>query len=204
MKLIYGTTNKAKIHFMKRIIEPLGIKMLSLDDVNAPKLSISECGNDPLENAKIKALSYYNELKIPVFSCDSGLYIDELDDARQPGINVRGLKDDMTDDDARKFYSAMAAEFGDKITARYQNAICLILDENRIFEHMGKDIASERFYIVSKPHPDLTKRKEGFPLDSLSVHIESGEYYYDMPGYGEKYSDVDNGFAAFFRRAFQL
>ena len=204
MKLVYGTTNKAKIHFMKRLAEPLGIEILSLDDVGAPKLDIPENGSSPLENAKIKALAYYNELKLPVFSCDSGLYIDELDDDRQPGINVRGLKDDMTDDEARDFYSAMASEFGGKITARYQNAVCLVLDENRIIEYMGEDIASERFYIVSKPHSDLSKRKEGFPLDSISVHIESGEYYYDMPGYGEKYSEVDNGFTAFFQRVFQL
>ena len=88
MKLIYGTTNKSKILFMRNRIEPLGIKILSLDDVNAPKLDIEENGSSPLENAKIKALAYYRELKMPVFSCDSGLYIDGLDDMRQPGINV--------------------------------------------------------------------------------------------------------------------
>ena len=55
MKLIYGTTNKAKIDFMKRRVEPLGIEILSLTDVDAPNLLITENGNSPLENAKIKA-----------------------------------------------------------------------------------------------------------------------------------------------------
>ena len=71
-----------------------------------------------------------------------------------------------------------------------------MLDEKRVYDDMGEDIASERFMIVSKPHE---KRREGFPLDSLSVHIASGRYYYDLEGYDEKYSN--NGFAAFFEKA---
>ena len=90
MKIVYGTTNKAKIDFMKRRVEPLGIKVLSFTDVDAPKLDIAKNGNSPLENAKIKALAYYDVLKKPVFSCDSGLYIDGLEDACQPGIDIRG------------------------------------------------------------------------------------------------------------------
>jgi 8-oxo-dGTP diphosphatase len=198
MKLIYGTTNKAKIEFMKKRIEPLRIEMLSLNDVNAPKLDIDENGNTPLENAKIKALAYYRVLRKPVFSCDSGLYIDGLEVARQPGAHVRSVGGrELDDEGAITYFSSMAAEFGGSMTARYQHAICLVMDENRIYEHMGEDIASERFLIVSKPHE---KRNEGFPLDSLSVHIESGEYYYDMNDQAKKLAEGDDGFAAFFKR----
>jgi 8-oxo-dGTP diphosphatase len=198
MTLVFGTTNQAKIGFMRKRLEPLGIEVLSLSDVGAPHLKIDENGNSPLENARIKALAYYHELKMPVFSCDNGLYIDGLDDARQPGINVRGVGDYMDDDEALRYYSALAAELGGSMTARYQNAICLVLDESRIYEHMGEDIASERFYIVSKPH--ARTHQEGFPLDRISVHIEIGMYYYEIDGYGEKYNEVDDGFTAFFQR----
>jgi len=201
MILVYGTTNKGKIGFMKKRAERAGIEILSLDDVGAPKLDIVECGNSPLENARIKAKAYYDALKKPVFSCDSGLYIDELDDDRQPGLNVRGVNDDMTDDDALAYYSGIADEFGGKITARYVNAICLVYDENRIFEHMGNDIASEPFHFVSKPHK---KRDEGFPLDCISVHIESGKYYYDIEGYREKYLEADDGFVKFFQNVLDV
>ena len=202
MKLIYGTTNKAKIDFMKCRIEPLGIEILSLNDVDAPKIHIEENGNSPIDNAKIKALAYYNTLKMPVFSCDSGLYIDGLDNARQPGINVRGKGDYMDDNEAVRYYSSLAEEFGGSMTARYQNAICLVMSEDHIYEYMGEDIASERFSIVSKQHKNGVVAK-GFPLDSLSVHIESGKYYYDIEGYSDKYLDVHDGFAAFFERALQ-
>jgi len=201
VELIYGTTNKAKMQAMKKIAEPLGIKLLSLDDVGTPKLNVEENGNSPLENAKIKALAYYKVLKRPLFSCDSGLYIDEVDDARQPGVNIRGVGDVMDDDAAVAYYAGLAGEFGGRITARYRNAIVLVLDENSVHEYMNEDIESERFAIVSKPHG---KRVAGFPLDGLSVHIGSGKYYYDMDSGYEKLINEDDGFAAFFKRILNI
>jgi len=188
---------------MKRRVEPLGIEILSLSDVCAPKLNIAESGSNPLENAKIKALAYYNELKLPVFSCDSGLYIEGLDEARQPGVNIRGKDDYMDDDEAVRYYSALAAELGGSMTARYKNAIVLVLDEKTVCEYMGEDIASEPFRIVSKPHKNGVVAK-GFPLDCLSIQIESDKYYYDIEGYIDKYLNVHDGFAAFFRRTLGL
>ncbi|MCL2060298.1 MAG: hypothetical protein FWH01_14805 [Oscillospiraceae bacterium] len=201
MKLIYGTTNKAKIDFMKKHTEPLGIEILSLSDVNAPKLEIDESGKTPIENAKIKALAYYRELRQPVFSCDSGLYIDGLDNARQPGAHVRSVGGrELNDEEAIAYFSSLATEFGGSITARYQHAICLVLDDAQVYEHMGDDIASERFLIVAKPHK---KRNEGFPIDSLSVDIKSGKYYYDMDDRTKKLAEGDDGFATFFKRVLQ-
>ena len=201
MKLLYGTTNKSKIEFMQKRVAHLGIEILSLADVStSSNLHIEENGSDPLENAKIKALAYFNALRMPLFSADSGLYIDGLDNERQPGINVRGPDDNMNDDEAIAHYSALADEMGGQMVARYRNAICLILEDGQIHEYMGDDIASEPFMMVSKPHKI---RKEGFPLDSLSVHIKSGKYYYDMEN-GWKYGESDDGFADFFRRVLRI
>ncbi len=197
MKLVFGTTNKAKINFMKKRTESLGIEILSLNDADAPSLDIEENGKSPLENAKIKAHAYYRALKMPVFSCDSGLYIDELDAARQPGLNIRGAGDQMNDEQVIAFYSSLAAEFGGRMTARYINAIYLVLNENQVYEHMDEDIASDKFFIVATPHE---KRRQGFPLDSLSVQIQSGRYYHDLDGNKEKYRDVEDGFTSFFQR----
>ena len=197
MQLVFGTTNKSKIAFMKNRVGRLGIDIVGLGDVSAPKLYVEETGNSPLDNARIKAMAYYEALKIPLFSCDSGLYISGLEDARQPGINIRGPGDYMDDDAVIRHYSALAEEMGGKMVARYQNAICLMLGPGQIFEHMGEDIASNPFYIVSKPHK---MRSEGFPLDSLAVDIDSGQYYFDME-YTSKYSEVDDGFREFFRRS---
>jgi 8-oxo-dGTP diphosphatase len=200
MKLLYGTTNKSKIAFMQKRVSHLGIELLSLSDVSAPILHIDENGNSPLDNARIKALAYFNALKIPLFSCDSGLYIDGLDDDLQPGINVRGIGDYMDDDETIAYYSTLANKMGGKMVAKYKNAIFLILNEGQMHEYMGNDIASDPFYIVSKSH---TMRNIGFPLDSLSVHIKSGEYYFDRE-YSDKYAEIDEGFAKFFRKTLNL
>ena len=202
MNLLYGTTNKSKIEFMQACVAPLGINILSLADVLAPKLHIEENGSSPLENAYIKARAYYDALGTPLFSCDSGLYIDGLPDDRQPGINVRGPGDHMTDADAIAYYTTLAAEMGGKMVARYVHAICFIDQNGAVHRHMGKDIASAPFYMVDTPHAIC---KEGFPLDSLSVHMASGKYYYDLAD-SQYYDDIaggggNNGFAAFFSRA---
>jgi len=200
VKLIYGTTNKAKIEFMKKCTKPLGIEILSLDDVNAPKIHIDEIGNTPIESAKIKALAYYRELRLPLFSCDSGLYINSLEASRQPGTHVRNVDGrELNDEEAIAYFSVLANEFGGSMTARYQHAICLVLDDARIYTYMGEDLASERFLIVSTPHE---KRNEGFPIDTLSVHIESGRYYYDME-HTKELAEGDDGFTNFFRRVLE-
>ena len=120
MKLVYGTGNKSKIMTMKKHVAALGLEILSLDDVSALDIDIDESGKNPLENARIKARAYYNALNMPVFSCDSGMYVDGLDDARQPGVHVRRINGRrLNDDEMMAYYSALATEFGGSITARY-------------------------------------------------------------------------------------
>ena len=65
------------------------------------------------------------------------------------------------------------------LRAYYRNAICLIMDEEHIYESMAETLSSEPFLITSVPHPDGIRR-EGFPLDCLSVDLTTGKYYYDL------------------------
>ena len=58
---------------------------------NEPGDGINENGKTPLENAEIKAKAYYEAFQMPVFSCDSGLYFDELQEEEQPGLHVRRI-----------------------------------------------------------------------------------------------------------------
>ena len=48
-------------------------------------------------------------------------------------------------------------------------------------------------------------RNEGFPLDSLSIELNSGSYYYDLHS-TRRESDIDenNGYRSFFRRVLPL
>ena len=199
MKILYGTTNKAKLQVMKNVVEALDIELIGLGEVDSELPSIIENGKTPLENAEIKARAYYEAFHMPVFSCDSGLYFDELQDDEQPGLHVRRINGkELTDDEMIQYYGTLAEQHEGKITGRYRNAIYFILDENHHYSSMDMSIATEPFALVTKPH---SKRVEGFPLDSLSIDIPTGKYYYDLD-IKEVSTSMEDGLRDFFAAIF--
>ena len=199
MKILYGTTNKGKLQAMKKAVETLDIELIGLGDIDSELPYINENGKTPLENAEMKAKAYYEAFHMPVFSCDSGLYFDELQEDEQPGLHVRRINGkELTDDEMIEYYAALAERHGGKITGRYRNAIYFILDEEHHYSSMDMSIATEPFLLVTKPHE---KRVEGFPLDSLSIDIGTGKYYYDLE-VKDVSTSVDDGVRKFFGRVF--
>lgn len=195
MKILYGTTNKGKLQAMKTAVEFLDIELLGLGDIDSELPRINENGKTPLENAGIKAKAYFEAFHIPVFSCDSGLYFDELQEEEQPGIYVRRINGkELTDDEMIQYYASLAERHGGRITGRYRNAIYFILDENHHYSSMDMSIASEPFILGTEPH---ARRVEGFPLDSLSIDIKTGRYYYDLEK-KDVCTSVDDGIRKFF------
>lgn len=199
MKLLYATGNPAKLSAMQRHLEGLGIELTGLKDIKMQIPEIKEDGKSPLENARKKALGYYEAFHMPLFSCDSGLYIDELPEDLQPGVHVRNVGGKcLSDEEMLAYYAGLAEKYGD-LTARYRNAICLVLDENHIYEAMEDSMASESFLITSKPHKDGIGRK-GFPLDCISLDRKTGTYYYDRPEEELDQIAVEDGFLEFFQK----
>lgn len=116
MRILYGTTNQAKFESMKKITKSLGIEIVSLNQLNQPIPIVSEDGKNPLENAKIKAKAYYKAFSMPVFSCDSGLYFDDLDEALQPGTHIRRVNGrELTDEEMIEYYSDLAKKHGNQL-----------------------------------------------------------------------------------------
>lgn len=200
MKLLYGTGNPAKLSAMKRRLETIGIELIGLHDLKEEGKTIPavpEDGNTPLENARQKATTYYTAFHIPVFSCDSGLYFDNVPDEIQPGIHVRTVNGNyLSDEQMIEYYSGLAKRYGN-LTARYKNAICFVLDEEHIYEAMDASMESEKFIITDTPHSSV--KKKGFPIDSLSIDLKSGQYFYDMPACKLDQIAVEDGFLMFFR-----
>ena len=198
MRILYGTTNQAKLDSMKRITKVLGIEIIGLKDVNQPLPHIEESGKNPLENAKMKAEAYYKAFSMPVFTCDSGLYFDNMEEALQPGTHIRRVNGkELTDEEMIEYYSGLAKSHDDRLIGRYRNAIYFILDDETKFFGMDESLATEPFLLVGKPHE---KRIKGFPLDSISVDLASGKYYYDIEEKSVDQSAVLQGFKAFFEK----
>ncbi len=198
MKLLFGTENPAKLDVMRRGLDGMHLEILGLKDMDRAAPPVAEDGRTPLENARQKALAYYRFYGIPVFSCDSGLYFDEVPGEIQPGVHVRTVQGKyLSDEEMVAYYGGLASTYGD-LTARYRNAICLVLDENHIMESMDESLASLPFLLTAKSHTRI--RKEGFPLDSMSVQIRTGKYYYDLDEDALDEIALGDGFLEFFRR----
>lgn len=201
MKVLYGTGNPAKLSAMKYRLEKLDIELIGLNDLKAEGRSIPEVlenGDTPLENARQKAMAYYKAFKIPVFSCDSGLYFDNVPDEVQPGVHVRHINGEcLSDEQMIEYYAGLVKQYGN-LVAKYRNAICFVKDENHIYEAMEPSMESEAFLLTDKPHSDI--RKKGFPLDNMSVDIKTNKYYYDLPADRLEQLAVEDGFLLFFQK----
>lgn len=75
MKVLFATTNPAKIEYYGKELERKGIKILTLKDLDV-KIDVEENGKDAVENATIKAKAYYEIAKIPTISIDDSLFLE--------------------------------------------------------------------------------------------------------------------------------
>jgi len=193
MKIVYGTTNISKIELMKSILKEFDIEIIGKSEILTRIPNIEETGNNPLDNALIKAKKYYDAIQLPVFSCDTGLFIDELDADAQPGTHVRNIYGRrLSDEEMICYYADIARRCGGTCTAYYQNAICCVTAKG-IYKKMDSSIAGKKFILTSVPHE---KRLEGFPLDSISVDQHTDEYFVNIPN--RDILDVSEGYCDFF------
>ena len=205
MELIYGTGNDAKLAYMRRTLSDLPLQITGLLDaakirgIELPE--VEENGNTPLENARQKAEAYFALFHSPVFSCDSGLYLYDhltgelLPEEVQPGIHVRGRGEKrLSDEELLTHYVGLVKKYG-RIRARYQNAICLIFNEEIRQESMEENLWGEPFLLTDVPH---TKKVPGFPLDGISIDIKTGRYFYDLENNSLDVLVSYSGFSLFF------
>lgn len=83
MKLVLATNNMGKVREFARILEPLGISLLTQQQAGV-QVQPEENGTTFAENARIKAMAVYQATGLPTIADDSGLCIDALDG--QPGV----------------------------------------------------------------------------------------------------------------------
>lgn len=199
VKLIYGTTNAGKVELMRRYLRRLkGVEIVGLGELPQTVLEPEEGGADPMENAKRKALHYYRALQRPVFSEDSGLYIQGLPKEEQPGVFVRRVGGrTLTDEEIRAHYKGIAKRLGGKCLAEYRNAICLVFSEKEVYLSREEDVAWEKFWLTQEERP---QRTAGFPLDAISEEYPSGRHFYDRPE-GTPIEGDGAGVLRFFREA---
>ena len=180
--ILIGTTNPSKVERFQQILDGYNVNFLTLNDLNIKDEPL-ENGNNPLENAMIKA-KFYSKYFSCVICSDSGLYFNDFDinDSCQPGLHIRtpnGSKR-LNDEEMIEYYSNLVKSLGDKVKAHYLDGIA-VFNEGECFGFIEKELAKELspFIMVSKPS---ILRNPGWPLDSLSLN-DDGSYFVDRRGH---------------------
>lgn len=173
MKVLFATTNPAKI---KRYVDKLkekNIEVLTIKDLGI-NLKPEETGKNAIENAYIKAKTYYDETKIPTIGIDNNLYIEGLPEEKQPGTHVRRVNGkELTDDEMIDYYCKLVSEYGEKLSAKW--VFGMVIYDGK--EPKKYSWSKSHFYLVNKP---CEKRNPGYPLDSISIMPECNKYFVDL------------------------
>ncbi len=185
MKVLFATTNQAKVGKYKKRLEEKGIELITINDLNF-KLDIDENGKNAIENAYIKAKAYYDATQIPTIGMDNCLFIEELPEEKQPDTHVRRVNGkELTDEEMIQYYTNLAKEYGGKLTAKWVYGM-VICNGQEMKEYSW---SKSNFYLVDKP---CEKRNPGYPLDSISVMPENNQYWLELTDEGKKNSKDKN------------
>lgn len=172
-KVLFATTNLAKIEKYKEKLEEKGVQLISINDLNI-RLEIEESGKNAIENAHIKAKPYYEKTKMPTIGMDNCLFIEELPEEKQPGTHVRRINGkELNDEEMIEYYTKLAKEYNGKLTAKWVYGMVLYSEKGATEYSWSKS----NFYLIDKP---CEKRNPGYPLDSISVIPETNEYWLEM------------------------
>lgn len=173
MKLLFATTNPAKIKRYESRLAEKGIELITIKDLNF-KLNINENGKNAIENAYIKAKAYYDATNMITIGMDDNLFIEELPEEKQPGTHVRRVNGkELTDNEMIEYYSNLAKEYGGKLTAKWVYGM-VIYNGKEVKEYTW---SKSHFYFIDKP---CNKRNPGYPLDSITIVPEYDKYYLDL------------------------
>lgn len=150
MDFLIATHNRKKQAELQRVLKPLGINILSSDELGIELREAEENGSTFEENARIKALSGMEDSSLPCIADDSGLCVDYL--SGEPGIYSARYAGEPCDNDKNneKLLRELENVPMEKRTARFVCCICCAFPDGReitvrgecegkiLFEKQGK------------------------------------------------------------------
>lgn len=138
MEFLLASNNKHKLAEMQRILEPLGITVVTARQKNISLDDVIEDGSTFAENALIKAKAGFLRSGMPTIADDSGLVIDALNG--RPGIySARYCGEGATDEQKNTAILAEMQDISDENrTARFVCSICCVISENEVITADGE------------------------------------------------------------------
>lgn len=177
-QILIATHNPSKIKRLKDNFNLENVEFVSPIELSLKIKEPKEDGQSEWENAKIKATAYYEIAKIPSLSLDTGFYLNNLADDKQPGKDVQGSAGVLaTDDDETRntkmitYYQSLVAPFGEETPAYFKDVYCLF-DGKKYFQAVGiRDVILTKQVVGKDVH---------FPITSLFKAANSNKFYHEL------------------------
>ena len=136
MKLVLATNNEGKVREFARILEPLGIEVMTQKQAGV-HVSPEENRTTFAENARIKAMAVYEATGLPTVADDSGLCIDAMNG--EPGVySARYYGEDTPyEEKNRRIIESLNGVAEEKRTARFVAHITCVLSKDEILDCEG-------------------------------------------------------------------
>lgn len=173
MKVLFATSNPAKVKRYKELLKDNGIELITLNDLDF-NIDVEETGKNAIENAHIKAKAYFEKCKIPTIGMDNSLFIENILEEEQPGTHVRRVNGKvLNDEEMIEHYTNLVKKYGDKLVAKWVYGM-VIYTEDGVYEYSWN---KSDFYFVDTP---CKLRNPGYPLDSIAIVPEYNKYLVEL------------------------
>lgn len=167
MKFLAATSNPGKLREFHRILEPLGIQVLSPKELGLA-VEVEETAGTFEGNARLKAEAYFSASGMPTLADDSGLCIDALGGA--PGVYSARFEGEDTPYPVKmqKILDLMQGKTGEERSARFVCALVCVLGPGREL----CAVESCEGYVGEK-----IEGARGFGYDPIFVEKETGKSF---------------------------
>ncbi|MBQ2676033.1 MAG: RdgB/HAM1 family non-canonical purine NTP pyrophosphatase [Clostridia bacterium] len=144
MRFVAASKNKKKLIELNRIMQPLGIEVVSEASGEFTLPEVEETGATFLENARLKAVSAMQTTGMPAIADDSGICVEYLNG--EPGIYSARYSGENGDDESNndKLLKNLENVPMEKRDAYFMAAICLVFPngdeitaEGRVYGKIG-------------------------------------------------------------------
>ena len=138
MKILIATHNKKKKAELQRILLPLGIEIVTADDIGISLTDVEETGTTFEENSFLKADSGCKESGLPCIADDSGLAVDALGGA--PGVYSARYAGEHGNDEKNidKLLEALKDVPDEKRTAKFVCAVTCVFPDGKVIRTRGE------------------------------------------------------------------
>ncbi len=170
IEFIMATNNQGKVKELDRILNPLGVTVVTAKSKNISLDDVEENGATYAENAKIKAMAAFQKSGLPCIADDSGLSVDCLNG--EPGVfSARYAGENATDEQRiAKLLKNMQNIPKAERSAHFVCSICCVIDEKNIIQVEGT---------CSGTIADSPKGNGGFGYDPVFL-IDDGRTFGEL------------------------